>query len=167
MEAAFNDWADQFIGTCDFSFAIPKFAQAQGTKQHYTEEEVYMVDDDTFYSSVGYYDEDSLTSTSSCRSVTFSDNVECHTVARYIDQENRSALFYSGADVQRFKQEFRMERMHSQPVARSKSYLMEKSVYLKKAILANKAKMQSTSSYGDSATPSRHPAQVNVHGMFV
>lgn len=165
MEAAFNDWADQFMFTCDFSFAIPKFAQ--GTKQHCTEEETYMVDDDTFYSSVGYYDEDSLTSTSSCRSVTFSENVECHTVARYIDQENRRDLFYSGADVQRFKQEFKMERMHSQPVARSKCYLMEKSIHLKKAILANKAvtKMQSTSSNGDSA--SRTTAQVNVHGMFV
>mmetsp|Transcript_6948 Transcript_6948/g.10144 ORF Transcript_6948/g.10144 Transcript_6948/m.10144 type:complete len:168 (+) Transcript_6948:203-706(+) len=167
MEAAFNDWADQFIGTCDFSFAIPKFAQ--GTNQQQEETSAYMVDDDTFYSSVGYYDEDSLTSTSSCRSVTFSDNVECHTVARYIDQENRRDLFYSGADVQRFKQEFKMERMHSQPVARSRCSLMEKSVYLKKAILANKAltKMQYTSSNGESATPSRHSAQVNVHGMFV
>ena len=166
MEAAFNDWADQYIGTCDFSFAIPKFSKR--TSQHCAKEETsdYMVDDDTFNLSLEY-DEDSLTSTSSCRSVTFSESVECHTVARYIDQENRRDLFYSGADVARFKQEFKIEKMQL-----SKSYWLERSVSLnglKKAILGNRAvtSMQSTSSDGDSATLCRPPTQINVNGMFV
>ena len=163
MEAAFNDWANQYVGTCDFSFAIPKCPH--GPNRHCAEEtSFYMVDDDTLDTTLGY-DENSLTSTSSCRSVKFSENVECHTVARYIDQDNRGDLFYSSTDVARFKHEFKMERMQW-----STSYWKEKSVgSLRKVLHSNKplTNMQSTFSTGDSATLRRPPTQINIHGMIV
>mmetsp|Transcript_21018 Transcript_21018/g.34460 ORF Transcript_21018/g.34460 Transcript_21018/m.34460 type:complete len:163 (+) Transcript_21018:226-714(+) len=162
MEASFIDFAEQSIGTCDFSFAIPKFLNGQN--QHCAETSVLALVDDDAYDSIVVYDDNSLTSSTSCRSVKFKEDVQCHTVTRYIDQENRGDLFYSSTDVARFKQEFKIERMHS-----SKSYWRGKSVSLKKVLAASKplTNMQSTSSNGDSASLNRPPFQINVGGMIV
>lgn len=164
MEASFIHLTEQYIGTCsDFSFAIPKFLN--GPNQHCADKTSVLVsvDDDTYDSNVGY-DEDSLTSSTSCRSVKFKKDVERHTVARYIDQENRDDLFYNSTDVAKFKQEYKMERMHS-----SKRNWRGKSVSLKKVLAAKKplTNMQPTSSNGDSATLNQTPFQSNVNGMIV
>ena len=155
MEATFIDQAERYIGTCDFSFAIPK---------HCANETSVWVDDDSYDSNVGY-DEYSSTSSASCRSVKFKENVETHTVERYIDQENRGDLFYSSSDLARFREEFKMERMHS-----PKSYWPGKGVVSLRKVLAVKnslTNMQSMSSNGDSATLDRPPFQINLDGMIV
>ena len=155
MEATFIDQAERYIGTCDFSFAIPK---------HCANESSVWVDDDWYDSNVGY-DENSSTSSTSCRSVTFKEEVETHTVERYIDQENRGDLFYSSSDLARFREEFKMERMHS-----PKSYWPGKGVSLKKVLAVKNplTKMQSSMpSNGDSETLNRHTFQINLDGMIV
>ena len=100
------DWANQYFGVCDFSFAI-----AKGPSRRCAERaSLRMVDDTTYFAG---YDDNSLVSTSSGRSVTFSDDVECHTVSRYIDKKNRGKLFYSSTDVARFKYEVKLEKIQN------------------------------------------------------
>lgn len=157
MEAAFIDQAERYIGTCDFSFAIPKHFPLCAN------ESSVWVDDDRY---VGY-DEYSSTSSASCRSVTFKENVETHTVERYIDQENRGDLFYSSSDLARFREELKMERMHS-----PKSYWQGNGVVGLRKVLAVKkplTNMQSSMpSNGDSSeTLNRHTFQINLDGMIV
>ena len=57
-------------------------------------------------------EEEDDSSTSSCRSVTFAEDVvsEVISVPRY-EKESKSELFYSRLDMLRFKQEARLERM--------------------------------------------------------
>ena len=88
----FDVWASQYIGwydgRCDFSFAIRSPQLAEGT-----------IDGDT----------------SVTRSVKFDDKVEIRTVPRYADiLDNIGDLFYSGVDVARFKNEFKIERIQQQ-----------------------------------------------------
>jgi len=112
MEAIFNDWASHYVGSCDFSFAVAKCPHGPNRDCGDETSSFYMVDDDTL-DTVGY-DENSLASTSSSRSVKFADNVvsDIIEVPRYIDNDNRRDLFYSGVDIAQFKYEFKMERMH-------------------------------------------------------
>jgi hypothetical protein len=73
MEAIFNDWASHYVGSCDFSFAVAKCPHGPNRDCGDETSSFYMVDDDTL-DTVGY-DENSLASTSSSRSVKFADNV--------------------------------------------------------------------------------------------
>ena len=97
-----------FDSDIDFSFAICPRRRNRNTYIERTS--FFQSEYDTAELETEEEEDDS--STSSCRSVTFAEDVvsEVISVPRY-EKESKSELFYSRLDMLRFKQEARLERM--------------------------------------------------------